>query len=104
MKILNKEEFKKMPNGTMFSVLGESGIRIKTGAYEDLSGWNGELYLEDLCDNDCNIHLNTCDNCDIDYEDGAMFKVFEYADGMFIADVIRMFVNKEREEVKWYAF
>ena len=85
MKILNKEEMKKMPNGTVFMLyqpeILDGEIHIITGKIDDNFGYNGELLLTpffDYISNDKERITNWCatDNTLNDYDDNTLFAVF----------------------------
>ena len=85
MKILNKEEMKKMPNGTVFMLyqpeILDGEIHIITGKIDDHFVYNGELLLTpffDYISNDKERITNWCttDNTLNDYDDNTLFAVF----------------------------
>ena len=85
MKILNKEEMKKIPNGTVFMLyqpeILDGEIHIITGKIDDNFGYNGELLLTpffDYISNDKERITNWCttDNTLNDYDDNTLFAVF----------------------------
>ena len=85
MKILNNEEIKKMPNGTVFMLyqpeILDGEIHIITGKIDDNFGYNGELLLTpffDYISNDKERITNWCttDNTLNDYDDNTLFAVF----------------------------
>ena len=88
MRIIDKEEMLKMPNGTVFMEyipdMLTGTVRIKTGYYERIGKplWNGELNIEpsfvhDIDDkNYCYTQWSTVDRAAHDYDEKQLFVVF----------------------------
>lgn len=115
MRILSKQEFIKSPNGTVFSTYSPdtltSELCIKTGQYEDNSGWNGELSLEpyirhDTDDDDyCYTNWSTVDTSIVDYPENQLFAVFSKTEIRKIIDCLQWALTDCKsyfDEDSWY--
>ena len=96
MRIINKEQFLKEPDGTVFVTYNpnvlDDNIMVKTGYYkrDGKVGFNGVTYLcpcieygtdcgyNDIPNNFTNYHadFSTIDTSDIDFDDNTLFAVF----------------------------
>lgn len=87
MRIINKKELSKMPNGTVFMLYSpevlDDEIHIITGKHKDRDGYNGEINLtpnfnfKDIEYDDFRVtNWCTTDSTDWEYDDNQLFAVF----------------------------
>lgn len=98
MKIVNLEELKKMPNGTLFMIYEpehlDGEIHIITGQAGYDYGYNGEILLTpffDFTSNEKERITNWCttDNSSIDYDEDCQFAVFSKTEIKFMLCVLK---------------
>lgn len=115
MRILSKQEFTKCPNGTVFSTYSPdmltSELCIKTGQYENNSGWNGELSLypyfqhDTDCENYSYTNWCTVDTSSYDYSENQLFAVFSKAEIRKMIDCLQWALTDCKsyfDEDSWY--
>ena len=109
MKLVNYEEFIRMPQGTVFCryipCCFHLPIEIKTDTGYEFNGkylFNGTLPLEPFfanpnefpdCEGEYEVEFTTCDNSSIDYNENELYAIFETSEIQSMIDALEWAKN-----------
>lgn len=121
MKIMNKKQFLETPNGTVFALFKAEwyceDLQIKTGYCQnyDKPQFNGTISVTPSSPTENGFgydgvpsivteyesHNDPIDTSDIDFDDDALFAVFDKSEIQRIIDVLKWAISEETKETEF---